>query len=100
MEPVFLSLPGSERTQIEAFKAELVVPLKNAGELTGLLVLARKRSEEPYSEEDLSLLRAAANQTAMGLAPHPRRDNDRGPILMGCCQTRPEDMKANVCSPV
>ena len=67
MEPVFLSLAASERTQIETFNAELVVPLKNAGELTGILVLARRRSEEPYSEEDLSLLRAAANQTAMGL---------------------------------
>ena len=67
-EPVFLSLAGSERAQIQEFKTELIVPLRCAGELSGLLVLARKRSEEPYSDEDLSLLRSAANQTAMGLA--------------------------------
>lgn len=67
-EPVFLSLAGSERAQIQEFNTELIVPLRGAGELSGLLILARKRSAEPYSDEDLSLLRSAANQTAMGLA--------------------------------
>ena len=66
-EPVFLSLAGPERAQMQEFNTELIVPLRSAGELSGLLVLARKRSEEPYSDEDLSMLRSAANQTAMGL---------------------------------
>ena len=67
-EPVFMSLAGAERAQIQEFNTELIVPLRSEDELSGLLVLARKRSEEPYSDEDLSLLRSAANQTAMGLA--------------------------------
>ena len=67
-EPEFLSLSGAERSMLADFKSELMIPLKSSGELAGILVLSKKRSEEPYSDEDLSLLNAAANQTAMGLA--------------------------------
>ena len=65
--PVFLALSGPERAQLEHFQVELLISLKHQEELAGILVLTKKRSEEPYSEEDLGLLRAAANQTAMGL---------------------------------
>jgi len=67
-EPVFLSLSGQERVQLEEFQVQLLIPLREREELVGILVLAPKRSGKPYTEEDLDLLRAAANQTAMGLA--------------------------------
>ena len=65
--PGFLSLSAHDLTQLEEFRVQLSIPIKHKGELAGILVLSGKRSEEPYSEEDLSLLRAAAYQTAMGL---------------------------------
>ncbi|MFQ5874251.1 MAG: GAF domain-containing protein [Dehalococcoidia bacterium] len=65
--PEFLALPGHDQAQLEEFRVQLLIPLKHREELIGILALAGKRSEEPYSEEDMGLLRAAANQTAMGL---------------------------------
>ncbi|MFQ5872433.1 MAG: ATP-binding protein [Dehalococcoidia bacterium] len=67
MFPVFLSMSAQDRLQLEEFRVQLLIPLRHREELAGILVLARKRSQEPYSEEDLGLLRAVANQTAMGL---------------------------------
>ncbi len=66
--PIFLALSDNERTLMESFEARLFIPLKKRGELAGILVLAKKRSDEPYSDEDLGLLRAATNQTALALA--------------------------------
>ncbi|MFQ5933244.1 MAG: ATP-binding protein, partial [Dehalococcoidia bacterium] len=66
--PAFLPLSAQEQTQLEKYQIQLLIPMKHQEELVGILVLSRKRSEEPYSEEDLDLLRAIANQTAMGLA--------------------------------
>ena len=57
----------SDHAAVKASEAELLVPLSRSNDLIGVLVLAGKRSGQPYSEEDISLLRAAVNQTAMGL---------------------------------
>ena len=57
----------SECAMLEAFGAQILVPLKHSSELAGILVLSEKRSEEAYSGEDLRLLRATANQTAIAL---------------------------------
>lgn len=43
---------------------DLVQPVARDGRLLGLLLLARKRSERRYVEEDLQLLRASAAQAA------------------------------------
>jgi signal transduction histidine kinase len=57
----------SECAMLEAFSAQILVPLNHSSELAGILVLSEKRSEEAYSGEDLRLLRATANQTAIAL---------------------------------
>lgn len=43
----------------------LLIVLKNKGQRIGLLTLGPKRSEFPYSSEDLSLLRTVGNQLAV-----------------------------------
>ena len=50
-----------------ALDAEVVVPLRFQEELRGLLVLGPKRSEAPYTAEDLALLETLADQTAVAL---------------------------------
>src|SRR6185295_11024151 len=40
-------------------------PLRSRGQLFGFLFLGEKKSEQPYSKEDLVLLRHALNQTTL-----------------------------------
>lgn len=65
--PEFLALSTPEWAHLEDFPVQLLIPLKNKEKLVGVLLLCRKQSKEPYSEEDLDLIRAAANQTALAL---------------------------------
>ena len=64
-EPRYLPLSEKERAALESSRIQLFVPLKHREDLAGILALAGKRSEEPYSERDLSLLRTTTNQAAM-----------------------------------
>ena len=54
---------------MQAAAIDLVVPVRsnNGGEANALFVLGPKRSEEPYSEDDLELLMAIAESVAMRL---------------------------------
>ena len=61
------SMSAGEKTDLADFGAELIVPIKHAGALSGILVLAGKMSGQPYAKEDLSLIRAAVNQTTVAL---------------------------------
>ena len=61
------SMSADEKADLVASGAELLVPIRNAGVLSGILVLAGKRSGQLYSEEDLSLIRATVNQTTVAL---------------------------------
>jgi len=47
--------------------AELLLPLASRKELLGFIGLGPKRSEEPYSASDASLLKTVATQTGMAL---------------------------------
>lgn len=59
-------LPVEERRWLDRLQASLVVPLVGAHHrLTGLLVLADKTSEEPFTPDDLQLLRALSGQIAL-----------------------------------
>lgn len=61
-----VALPQEERQWLGDLGARLIVPLNETdGQLTGLLILGAKRSEEPYTPADLDLLRAFARQIAM-----------------------------------
>lgn len=51
----------------EELDAQLVVPAVSSGEVLALIVLGRKRSEEPYTGEDRELLLAVAEQIALSL---------------------------------
>jgi phosphoserine phosphatase RsbU/P len=64
------STPGvsaEERAQIAALQAELLLPLAIKDKLLGFISLGQKRSEEPYSGSDLSLLKSVASQTGLAL---------------------------------
>lgn len=61
-------LPPAEREWLECTAAVLLVPI--IGEeraLVGVIVLAPKRSEEPYTAEDRQLLANIASQVGLGL---------------------------------
>ena len=51
--------------QLDALDAELCIPLMLKDDLTGMLTLGNKKSGEMFTEEDLSLLTALANQVAL-----------------------------------
>jgi len=60
--------PGGTFEVCAALRPELLVPmLGRSGDLEGLLVLAMRLSEEPYSSEDRALVGAAAAQAGLTL---------------------------------
>src|SRR5499433_886720 len=67
-DPRFAGLEGEARGAYAALGAEVLVPLRFQQEIRGLLVLGAKRSEAPYTAEDLELLETLADQTAVAVA--------------------------------
>lgn len=66
--PQLQSLSAKERAELGQIGAELFVPLKtNKDELVGLLILGKKLSQQPYSEEDERLIAAVASRVAIEL---------------------------------
>jgi len=60
------SLPEQEARALQELGIVLLVPAAGAdGQLSGLLLLGRKRSQEPYSAKDRRLLEAVAGQIAV-----------------------------------
>ncbi|MFH1245708.1 MAG: ATP-binding protein, partial [Candidatus Omnitrophota bacterium] len=51
--------------QLSSLQAELFLPLMLRGELRGLITLSAKKSQEMFTDEDLSLLATLANQVAL-----------------------------------
>jgi len=60
-------LADRERLQLEQLGAELLLPLSSKNHLLGFISLGQKRSEEPYSSNDLRLLKSVAAQTGLAL---------------------------------
>ena len=59
-------LSASERAWLERLRVDLVVPVKGPVlSLAGLILLGRKKSDEPYSPSDKALLQAIAAQVAV-----------------------------------
>jgi class 3 adenylate cyclase len=67
-DPSFSALAPAALEAYGALDAEVVVPLRFQEELRGLLVLGPKRSEAPYTAEDLALLETLADQSAVAVA--------------------------------
>jgi putative nucleotidyltransferase with HDIG domain len=65
--PSFKSLWSNEKKELEKFQAELFVPLSTKGKFVGLLIVGVKRSSQPYTQDDLLILSALANQTAVAI---------------------------------
>src|SRR5262249_38373934 len=58
-------------TALEIFRreqAEIIVPLRFQDRLHGVLILGPKRSEAPYTAEDLAVVETLADQTAVAVA--------------------------------
>jgi serine/threonine protein kinase len=74
------SLPSADRGWLEDAGMRLIVPMIGTGrDLAGVLMLGDKKSEEPYSSDDLKLLQAVARQIAIArenarLREHVDRD--------------------------
>src|SRR5215831_12058704 len=67
-DPRFAEVEGGALGAYAAMRAEVLVPLRFQQEIRGLLVLGAKRSEAPYTAEDLELLETLADQTAVAVA--------------------------------
>jgi putative nucleotidyltransferase with HDIG domain len=62
--PALSSLAEKERKVLLDNNIELLMPLRNDGRLVGLLLLSRKISREPYSNEERQILQSVAGPIA------------------------------------
>jgi hypothetical protein len=77
-------LPRAERDFVRGWNVDLVLPITMGGEGDELvLVLGSKRSEEPYSAEDLDLLAGLAHALAL-VVERPKRAARPGVLLEEC----------------
>lgn len=65
--PQLQAVTARERKMLDEMKAELIIPLRTANGLSGILVLGPKLSEQNYSEEELRMLRVVSRQVATSL---------------------------------
>ena len=56
-----------ERRQIEELNSQILLPVAVKDQLSGIISLSAKRSEEPYTPTDLRLLKSVAAQTGLAL---------------------------------
>jgi phosphoserine phosphatase RsbU/P len=57
----------AERAALKELGAEILIPLPGRSRLSGVLALGPKRSEEPYSRADRSLLQSVALHTGLAI---------------------------------
>ena len=63
----FRALTVADMRTVAGLDTELLIPLKTKGELTGVLVVGPKLSDEDYSNSDINLMQAVVNQTATAI---------------------------------
>lgn len=56
-----------EREQLRELNSQVLLPVTLKNELSGIISLSPKRSEEPFTPSDLRLLRSVATQTGLAL---------------------------------
>ena len=66
-DPIYKSMWREERKTLDQMPVELIIPLKTAGELLGLIMLGRKLSDQAYSNQDRKILYTLAQQTAVAV---------------------------------
>ena len=62
------ALSAEERRNLMSLQPRLLLPLISKQNLLGIISLGEKRSEAPYSSNDLRLLKSVAMQTALALS--------------------------------
>ncbi|MBZ5598807.1 MAG: protein kinase [Acidobacteriia bacterium] len=78
-------LPHDETAFLRQSRIELIVPIATSAEHTeALLALGVKRSEEPYTREDMDLLVAAASSLALLLEKPPAPARPRSDVFTEC----------------
>lgn len=65
VSPIFRAMWKKELDYLNAFPAELFIPLKTKGELVGFIIVGSKRSTQSYTHDDEVTLTTLANQTAI-----------------------------------
>jgi len=66
--PQLQGTTGKEREILESIGAELIVPIKTPrGQLSGVLILGQKLSEQPYNAEDMQLVYTISNHMSVNL---------------------------------
>lgn len=65
--PSLISLTDSDRQTLVRNNIELLVPLKNDGQLAGMLLLSSKISHEPYTNEERRLLQMVSSEVAVNI---------------------------------
>jgi HD-GYP domain-containing protein (c-di-GMP phosphodiesterase class II) len=70
-----------EKQELERFKAELFLPLKTKGDLTGIIVLGNKLSSQPYTQDERLIFSTLANQTAIAIENARLYDELRGSFI-------------------
>ena len=65
--PTFKSMWMEEKDELEKFNAEMFLPLNTKGELIGILVLGKKLSSQPYTQDERLVFSTLANQTAVAI---------------------------------
>jgi len=65
--PQFRPTPPSERTWLQNMDMELYVPIRQQGELIGVIALGERSGGAPYSRQDMSVLGTLADQTTVAL---------------------------------
>jgi HD-GYP domain-containing protein (c-di-GMP phosphodiesterase class II) len=78
IEPSFKSIWKEEKEELERFNAELFLPLNTKGDLIGIIVLGKKLSSQPYTQDEQLIFSTLANQTAVAIENARLYDELRG----------------------
>jgi HD-GYP domain-containing protein (c-di-GMP phosphodiesterase class II) len=79
--PIFKSMWKEEKEELERFNAELLLALNSKGNLIGFLVLGKKLSSQPYTQDEQLIFSTLANQTAVALENARLYDELRGSFV-------------------
>ena len=81
MKPAFKSMWKEEKDELEKFNAELFLPLNTKGDLIGIIVLGKKLSFQPYTQDEQLIFSTLANQTAVAIENARLYDELRGSFI-------------------
>jgi hypothetical protein len=68
--PAFAQFTARHKTLLEGLRIDLVVPLVVRSDLTGLVLLGGKASEEPFTAEDREVICSMARHIGVGIHTH------------------------------